>query len=843
MLALVLALVMCASVCACGGKKTQTLTNDLSGLTKVKLENVYTAQPLKTDIKTGDKEGSGENIDSVTYIGTDLYITTGYYNESQKPDGTYDYEYGSRLYKADSGSGATEMLKTFKAGYSYDEKTMIGDSTYYGSFTPMKDGSLWYVKTVGHEDGSDPNNYVWENKSVITHEAADGTELASIDSSEFMTGEYDYINRMAATPDGGLVIQSESGFYILDSAGALKSKIPMDNENSWVQSTFVCEDGTVIGTMYSYNQVTYDSKTELFRLDPVQGKLETLGDMLMENAYNICGFENDTLYMSNGVGVYACDINAGTSKEILNWLNSDINGSRINSLTLLDDGRFFMSEYDRNYGGQNFYILTKASEGDVTEKYIVNLASLYLSDELREAILKFNRQNDEFRIAYKDYSVYQTEDNWNAGLEQLHNDMISGNIPDIIMTNGLNIDSYISKGLLADIGILIDVDEEFSREDYFENILTAHSKTNKVYTLIPSFSIQTYMGLTEVVGDKMGWTFDDVNRVMEQYPDAQLISETTSSSLLYSALAFCLDEFVDFETGKCSFDSEGFIKLLEFANKLPKEIDYDKLYSDEAYWRDYENQYKNKKTLIQAVYLSDIWNYKYTEYGFGGDTTFIGFPTENGIGSVIVPQDELAISASTKLPETCWDFIKYMLSEECQENLDWCFPILRSAFDKGIELAMEGSSGQSMRYFTTPDGGGVEIVETESGVANTEVESTDASGGDLETADDSTSGDTTEDTDGEADDADASGGDLVIAVPDAVPADNGDYYEDKPLTQKQADKIKALVEAVNTVTFNYSDLMTIIEEETGAFFEGQKTAQEVASLIQSRASIFISENR
>ena len=49
-------------------------------------------------------------------------------------------------------------------------------------------------------------------------------------------------------------------------------------------------------------------------------------------------------------------------------------------------------------------------------------------------------------------------------------------------------------------------------------------------------------------------------------------------------------------------------------------------------------------------------------------------------------------------------------------------------------------------------------------------------------------------------------------------------------------------------TFNqvYSydqELMNIISEESAAFFSGQKSAKDVAAIIQSRVQIYVNENR
>ena len=40
-----------------------------------------------------------------------------------------------------------------------------------------------------------------------------------------------------------------------------------------------------------------------------------------------------------------------------------------------------------------------------------------------------------------------------------------------------------------------------------------------------------------------------------------------------------------------------------------------------------------------------------------------------------------------------------------------------------------------------------------------------------------------------------------------------------------------------------TDLQTIVVEEAAAYFSGQKSAKEVAGVIQSRANIYVSENR
>lgn len=61
-------------------------------------------------------------------------------------------------------------------------------------------------------------------------------------------------------------------------------------------------------------------------------------------------------------------------------------------------------------------------------------------------------------------------------------------------------------------------------------------------------------------------------------------------------------------------------------------------------------------------------------------------------------------------------------------------------------------------------------------------------------------------------------------------------------TQEEVDAIKELIAAAKPYDMNDEEIFAIVNEEVTPFFKGQKSAQDVAKVIQSRVSIFISEN-
>ena len=71
----------------------------------------------------------------------------------------------------------------------------------------------------------------------------------------------------------------------------------------------------------------------------------------------------------------------------------------------------------------------------------------------------------------------------------------------------------------------------------------------------------------------------------------------------------------------------------------------------------------------------------------------------------------------------------------------------------------------------------------------------------------------------------------------------GDFQVDiKPATQEQVNEVKDLIANITAVDGAVSNsMLNIINEEAAAYFNGQKTAKEVASIIQSRMQVYLSE--
>ena len=75
----------------------------------------------------------------------------------------------------------------------------------------------------------------------------------------------------------------------------------------------------------------------------------------------------------------------------------------------------------------------------------------------------------------RDYSEYNTDDDYNAGIQKLNTEMLSGKLPDMIDINtySMPVEQYAAKGFLTDLYELIDADPELRRESFVQPVSTS----------------------------------------------------------------------------------------------------------------------------------------------------------------------------------------------------------------------------------------------------------------------------------------------------------------------------------------------------------------------------------
>ncbi len=795
-----------------------------------------TAVPAVLMTSCGDKKNTPVKTKATNVYHSDVLMTATY-NYNMKPGETSMrlnglYGAGDRIivtgYEMDDNYNSTDFM------YSIDTETgeknelslpTLEDDTnnsYRGGMVFAPDGSMWY--TV-NSYGEDPDTGSYREDLYLYHIGTDGILLAKADMYDFMNinrdEQYLYLGTMVAVEDG-LFFATDSGLYEVDSALSSLQSIPLTDIGN-VNTMFLNGDNLYIAysTAVDWKQqmVKYNRTTKQIS-EPLQ-----ISSSMMSNIYSAMPSDTYDFTYSNQLAVYGCDIETNTTTELLNWINSDIDASNTGSTFVAPNGVIYslIREYNENSTTTSVVKMTRIPDEDVKEKYIFTYGTLYLDYDVRRAIIAFNKASEDYRITIRDYSDYNSEENqWTGAVTQFNNDIIAGNVPDLIqISTEMPFQSYAAKGLFADLNPFIDTDKNFKREDFYENILEAFSVNGKLYEIAPTFNVPTLVAKSSLVGENDGWTMDEMNAALANLPEGKdpFNGEVTRNDYLQAVCSMTRDQFIDKNTGACSFDSEEFIKILEFCKTLPEKqiwesINYDEV--DESFWTDREYAYRNNEALLCNMYLSDYKYFWTTQEGqFGERISFVGFPNAGRNGSGIYPQREFAISAQSSCQEGAWAFLSDFLKQQTEKEDMYQFSIVRSVNEKMAQNALEYYD----EWWSDDD----MIAYPEIGIV------------------------TRNTTTAEAEPAEES---ETTAPEDTEPKEKhwgyyigGEQIDIGQMSQDAVDHVNAFLESLTQVYRVDDKMMEIINEEASAFFAGQKSAADAAKLIQSRVSLYISESR
>jgi len=611
----------------------------------------------------------------------------------------------------------------------------------------------------------------------------DGTERQSIllnDIPELNSGEWFYVNQLFSVSNNLIILSVMDKYGMFDSTGKFIGLLDLGDMNmSWGMNFIPLDDGRTI--LFSYGEAAI-VLTEINLPSGTLGteyKIES-GNIWSYTVHRGAGYD---LFVTDNQNLYGYNL-GGELVKLMSYTDSDLNIWNFSSLLAINPTRFWAMIYDsfenRNYIAQ----FTKVPPEEVADKINIVLAGSFIDWDVKNRVIAFNRSHDKYRITMLDYSIYNTNDDWMAGVTRLNTDIASGRIPDILtVSNDLPFESYAAKGLFADLKPFVNKDAELDMNDLMPNVVEAFSMNGKWFRLVPQFGVGTVMAKTSLVGTEPGWTLADAQALQARMPNSSLFDITTTrSSLMYHAMIYGGDKFIDWNKGVCRFNDDGFIQLLEFMKQFPEEIDYnreDMMY----YWNNWESNFRMDRTLLLITSLFNLRDYNRLVKGqFGEPVTLIGFPTDEGLGAALFTFQSFAMSARSRNSDGAWEFLRqYLLDDFQQGQTLHMLPLSRKAFDIRAKEAMQKP------FWLDENGNKVEYD------------------------------------------------DIWWADGQEIPI--------PPMSQAEVDMLVDYILSVNSIGEYNQSLVNIINEETAFFFNGQKSVRDVVEIIQSRAQIYVNENR
>ncbi len=618
--------------------------------------------------------------------------------------------------------------------------------------------------------------------------------------------DYFYVNNVVEDNDGNLYVNGYNQLRVYDKD--LNLLYDIKNEDQGFNDIIACYNGDIATTAWNedYTSLHYqilDKASHTFKDGAV------VANTNMNS--NFVGNEEYDFFFQTTTGLYGTHLATGESEPILNWIDSDIDSDTVRGVRILDENTVLCltMTYKDEGSSSDIVTLTKTDASTLPEEKVLTMACLYTDYNVKRDVLAFNKSNNGYRIRIADYSEYNEGGDWNAGITKLNVEITSGNVPDFFLLGGdIPVDRYAAKGILADLTPYLEKD--LGKDGLVEPFFNAlRSEDGKLYEFYSSFTLESAIALKSKVGDVDSWTVADVLEAYHQLPDGANIFDkyTNKVSILYSCVLRNLDRFVNWETGECRFDSQEFIDLLKFTEYFPKEIDWDdpELYIDEMPAPDGEetDSLITGQQLMRNLYLYNLSSFRGdTFYRYGDDVAFVGYPTYEGNGAVFnFSGVGFAMSEACTEKDAVWSFIGKYMSADYQNEDNYSIPTNKEAFDKRLEAERTPLFPKEDEEYWIPE----DMVYTYSeGATN---------------------------ADGEKE------------IPKNYLWINGHDVPVYAMTDAEYDVFMDLLN--NTTSFARYDtsIAAIIQEETEAFFLGQKSAEDTAKMIQSRAKLYVNEQK
>lgn len=651
----------------------------------------------------------------------------------------------------------TAMGRYVEAEYPFPEPVYLvtgfdrrqdGAIEFFGAFGTME--SKISPKLIRSQDGGKS----WEAVTVPWLQEAEESDnaysmnRAAWDAQDRLVISYNMYDP-AADVDGEYLVRiawdPETKTY--GAAETLPFELPSSSGGAGVNSLLFLDSGDLIAVCYD----------EIFQLDAVSGEVkasysrewsQTSGDVAVLGTY---------LAYSDAGRILVYDTAGGGSQLVQNILcgspaageeassgtkdtasvSSDGDSNRV--LAAGPDGAFYfadgsglyrffpdsptlekivdgaltslsMPSYDRlglsvGADGKGFSLLCYQEDTCVLLSYTYDpnvstvpakeLKVYSLEDNLtvRQAIGSYQRQNPDMHILYE----VGTDDGVSASdtLRILSMELLAGRGPDLLVLDGLPVESYLQKGVLKDLSSGGPLAERLEKGDFLENILQPFQQNGALYAVPARFSVPMMLGRPDLVSQ--AGSLSGLADWLEQHPDQYDIplSGKDSRAMLRQFYPVCARSLQD-ENG--AFSREG---LSDFLRSLRRIQDLDR--RTEADRWEYQIHFEPliwEKGTVLALAMGNLSSSSqiYAPLQASGGSlegTFTTLLQQD----VFLPATILGIPASSKQIEQAEMFLDFTLSDSILKyDFSDGLPVTKSAFAQAFTIP-DDKAGQKFSYY------------------------------------------------------------------------------------------------------------------------------------------------
>lgn len=613
---------------------------------------------------------------------------------------------------------------------------------------------------------------------------AQGEEQLSV-NLRAETGMYTAYIAPAVDAQGRIYLPHyDEKIVLLDAEGAKYGEIPLQQGYA-IDAIGVGGDGKIYVSIFS----TGPGAMTPYRLSEVCFEEKALGENYENYPVNGQGelvtARDNGFLVNTGESelVYRYDMETQSAIPLFSWMDCDISGGSVMAMGPETEDGIWAVIYEGASEGQELVCLRQRAVSTLPEKTELVIGTMAASSELKDAVAGFNRHSTDCHVTVREYGeqyAWTWEEGYTDAITALNIDLISADkCPDLLDLTYLNVEAYARNDVFEDLGPWLDKSETLQREDFVQNILDNFTYNGRLVSIPASVTLSTMTGNAAQVGEEPGWSLEEMIACARAYPDAELQMGTYSQEVLRLCMQLGKKSFIDLTEGSCSFDSEAFQQLLLFAASYPEVPSI----------TDGINMYdavrnNSDKFLLSNFYIHAFQDIQFYEALYREEMTFIGYPTPDGEGSgcCFSTFSAYAITSPSGNKENAWEFIEYMLSRDV-ENL---LPVNRKKLlEKATAVEyVKGDWGQ--------------LFLDENGMPCLKYSTVNFEGG---------------------------------------------QYTYHAVTVEETATLLYLMDTAQYADTMDNVLWRIIFEEASPFFQGQRTVEDAAAIIQSRISLYLQENR
>lgn len=443
----------------------------------------------------------------------------------KKEDGSYvifDYNNGF-LVSTDGGKTWEKDQKDW-----FDE---LNESSYIMNLKVSPKGGAVYAADPYPEEESEEEMIVTLHP-VFYYVDEEGNKLEL--NIPYNAENYDYVNQFYFSPEGKLY------------GAALGGKLFEINLEDGSSREIYESNHTIKDIVFIGKSLMLFDEEDIVSFDPETGKTEQADEALKDfilnetssNKYNysdakglvtIQGEEENTVYMAFNKGLYRHIIGGSVTEQMVNGSLSTLGdpSAMLIDMELLPEGRFMILFSNGKLIHYTYDETVSSVPANTLTAY-----SLRDNDVLRQAIINYQKKNPDVYVKYEigmDNSSGVTKED---ALKKLNTEIMAGKGPDVFLMDGLPVDSYVQKGILADISpYLTDLEQEGA---LLQNVVDVYKKDDRIYMLPAQIKIMIMAGKQENISkiQDLKTLADEVEALREQYPEGSLFDFYTESVVL-----------------------------------------------------------------------------------------------------------------------------------------------------------------------------------------------------------------------------------------------------------------------------------------------------------------------